>query len=181
MPARRPPAARQAAASRNSVSALACLKVTLAVIVAVVAVAYGAWREHMLNDYLPAQYHRQQVCPPPEDRFHDHCMEGRTHFAIEVDTDCLDQAGAGKSAALRGVFGVSEDASGVFTALRWLAESDAAFLGKAPCVKSLKADRNCRLCVFTPRPEEPNATAADDAAAPAADASPAESGAADQT
>ena len=113
--------ARQAAASRNSVSALACLKVTLAVIVAAVAVAYGAWREHMLNDYLPAQYHRQQVCPPPEDRFHDHCMEGRTHFAIEVDTDCLDQAGAGKSAALRGVFGVSEDASGVFTALRWLA------------------------------------------------------------
>ena len=59
--------------------------------------------------------------------------------------------------------------------------SQKAEMATLEMLLSLKADRNCRLCVFTPRPEEPNATAADDVAAPAADASLAESGAADQT
>ena len=34
------------------------------------------------------RYPAEQRCPPEDDRFHDHCMEGRKHYLLNLDWDC---------------------------------------------------------------------------------------------
>ena len=34
------------------------------------------------------RYPAEQRCPPEDDRFHDHCMEGRKHYLLSLDWSC---------------------------------------------------------------------------------------------
>ena len=94
---------------------------------------------------------------------------------MRIRTQQLEQKTA--AAVVVVVVVVTDYNTGVAVVLRWLTDEHAAWFGDgAPCVQSLKQDRNCRKCVPTPRPADPpDAAAAAAAASDAAAESPAPS------
>eukprot|EP00967_Tisochrysis_lutea_P111685 scaffold175855_cov44-Tisochrysis_lutea.AAC.1 len=97
-------------------------------------------------------YPLQQRCPPQEDRFYDHCMEGRKHYQIEIDWTCL---GRKRTQIMRMALGLTEEAdasSGLGKVPAWLTEENAQTVSTSPCINRLRLDTACRYCVPTPRP-----------------------------
>lgn len=74
--------------------------------------------------YYRRLYPLKQRCPPPDDRFHDHCSEGRKHYQIEIDWSCL---GTKRSTAMRMALGIptDDDLSGVGRVPSWLTDAHA--------------------------------------------------------
>lgn len=100
-------------------------------------------------------YPSEQRCPPESDRFHDHCKEGRKHYQLSLDWDCL---GSRRAEAMRQALSLPSDGKplkGVGEVPSWLADGDAATLENAPCMKGMKLDKACYYCVPTPRPPRP--------------------------
>lgn len=103
-------------------------------------------------------YPLEQRCPPPDDRFHEHCVEGRKHYQIEIDWSCL---GEKRTKVMRMALGMADEDSerGVGMVPTWLTEENAEIVRVSPCIRRLRLDTACRYCVPTPRPA--NVTNAD--------------------
>ena len=140
----RPPTAqRRTSTTSKGSSASRWLFVLL---LALVVAAWAAYR------YI---YPVVQRCPPPEDRFHEHCKEGRTHYVISIDWDCL---GPTRAAGLAHGLGMPADevvSSGVSGVPSWLSDENAAAVRGAPCIRGLSEDRGCWHCKPTPKPPLP--------------------------
>ena len=111
------------------------------------ALAVGAAALH--RRWYPAK----QVCPPADDYFHQHCIEGREHYRLEIDWECLGPANAKH---LRGALGVDGDGAPPYVT-RWLPQKDARFLDQFRCT-STRLDRACYYCVPTPKPKKEDTT-----------------------
>jgi hypothetical protein len=113
-----------------------------AVLVAVLAAAGARWYRQ--------NYPTEQRCPPPEDRFHDHCMEGRKHYMISIDWDCIGKQNA---RYMKLMLGLPEDTRtrGVGTVPSWLTEENADAIRKLECARGLVVDLACNHCKNTPR------------------------------
>lgn len=96
---------------------------------------------------------RLQRCPPATDRFHDHCVEGRTHQVLTVDWDCL---GPRNAEAMRLALDIeTADGSrflrGMGEVPSWLTAANVAALATLPCIKAMRPDLACWHC--KPRPK----------------------------
>ena len=117
------------------------------------------------------RYPAKQRCPPEDDRFHDHCKEGRTHYVLSLDWDCL---GARRAEAMRMALSIENDGKplkGVGEVPSWLTDENAVALKSAPCMRGIATDKACRYCKPTPRPkkDEPEEPPAEEAAAAGGD------------
>lgn len=120
---------------------------------------YYAYRE---------RYPAEQRCPPENDRFHDHCREGRKHYLLSLDWDCL---GPRRAEAMRMALSMDTGGKplvGIGEVPSWLTEENAAALKGAPCMKGMQLDMACRYCKPTPKPQRDEKTEAAAAAAAAA-------------
>jgi len=95
-------------------------------------------------------YPTEQRCPEETDRFHEHCREGRKHYMIGLDWDCLGKA---RAAVMARALGLPDGKKlrGVGIVPSWLTEANANAVRDAPCIQSLRTDLACRYCVPTPR------------------------------
>ena len=112
-------------------------------------------------------YPTEQRCPPESDRFHDHCKEGRKHYVLKLDWDCL---GSRRAEAMRMALALPNDGKplrGVGEVPSWLTDANAKILAdpKAPCMKGVVVDKACRYCKPTPKPKQPSSDATTAAAA----------------
>ena len=98
------------------------------------------------------RYPSKQRCPPEGDRFHDHCVEGRTHYVLKLDWDCL---GPRRAEVMRMALSLetgNKPLTGVGDVPSWLTDDNAAALRGAPCVQGIEADKACWYCKPTPKP-----------------------------
>lgn len=96
-------------------------------------------------------YPLKQRCPAKDDRFYDHCMEGRKHYMIRIDWSCL---GPRRSVAMRQAFDLPSDggtAKGIGEVPSWLTASNAEAVRNAPCINALVEDTGCWYCKPTPK------------------------------
>ena len=120
---------------------------TAAVCIAVLAAGFAGYRR---------AYPSEQRCPPPTDRFNDHCMEGRKHFVIEIDWDCI---GPQNAAHMRQALSLPEKTRmrGVGRVPSWLTDESAAGVRAltktkvGPCIRDFVLDLACNYCVPEPR------------------------------
>ena len=98
------------------------------------------------------RYPAVQRCPPESDRFHEHCKEGRQHYLIKIDWDCL---GASRARVMQLAFQLESDGdlTGVGYVPSWMRASDAAAVAGSPCILGLQLDRGCRYCKPAPKPQ----------------------------
>ena len=106
---------------------------------------------------------REQRCPPAEDRFHDHCKEGRKHFMISIDWACL---GPERSNVMRQALGL-EDQAQDGRVPSWLTPVHADVVRGSPCVQDVRADLGCWHCKPTSKTPLQQAADAESAAAAA--------------
>ena len=106
------------------------------------------------------RYPTKQRCPPETDRFYDHCKEGRQHYLLSLDWDCL---GSRRAEAMREVLttlgSLPKDGKplrGVGELPMWLTDENADYLDRSPCMKRVAPDRACRYCKPTPKPQRPD-------------------------
>lgn len=104
------------------------------------------------------RYPSKQRCPPEGDRFYEHCKEGRTHYQLEMDWDCL---GPRRAEALREALSQGKQLEdegkplvGIGYIPSWLTDEDAAALRGAACMNNVKADKACWYCKPSPKPTE---------------------------
>jgi hypothetical protein len=98
------------------------------------------------------RYPKEQRCPPEDDRFHDHCKEGRKHYVLSLDWTCL---GSRRAEAMRMALSLPSDGKplkGVGEIPSWLTDENAEALRNAPCMKAMALDMACRYCTPSKRP-----------------------------
>ena len=118
----------------------AAIGVTLLLAILVGAIAAHRYR-----------YPSKQRCPPEGDRFFDHCQEGRTHYRLKLDWDCL---GPRKSEIMRAALSLDTEGKpliGVGDLPSWLTDKNAEALRGAPCIRAVEEDKACWYCKPTPR------------------------------
>lgn len=145
----------------SSTSMFRRLMMALLLAGALAAAGFLAFREYQ------ERYPKEQRCPPEDDRFHDHCKEGRKHYVLSLDWTCL---GARRAEAMRMALSLPSDGKplkGVGEIPSWLTEENAEALRNAPCMKGMALDMACRYCKPSKRPtrESNEALAAQAAAA----------------
>ena len=115
----------------------------------------------------------EQRCPPTEDRFYDHCKEGRKHYMINIDWACL---GPERSTVMRRALGLEGEAQAQHGRVpSWLTPAHADVVRVSPCVQDVRVDLACWHCKSTPRTplqQAADAETADAQARRAAAASP---------
>jgi len=106
-------------------------------------------------------YPLEQRCPPQNDRFHEHCTEGRKHYQIEIDWSCL---GRKRAKLMQMALGVQDagDVKGVGWVPSWLTQENADIVRQSPCINRLSPDTACRHCAPTPKPLNATSAGADD-------------------
>ena len=92
----------------------------------------------------------EQRCPPTEDRFYDHCREGRKHYMINIDWACL---GPERSTVMRQALGLEGEAQAQHGGRvpSWLTSAHADVVRVSPCVQDVRVDLACWHCKPTPR------------------------------
>jgi hypothetical protein len=118
----------------------AAIGVTLLLAILVGAIAAHRYR-----------YPSKQRCPPEGDRFFDHCQEGRTHYRLKLDWDCL---GPRKSEIMRAALSLDTEGKpliGVGDLPSWLTDKNAEALRGAPCIRAVEEDKACWYCKPTPK------------------------------
>jgi hypothetical protein len=80
-------------------------------------------------------------------------MEGRKHYQLSLDWDCL---GERRAEAMRMALSLPKDGKplkGVGQVPSWLTNENAETLRKAPCMRGVVTDLRCRHCKPTPKPK----------------------------
>ena len=98
------------------------------------------------------RYPSKQRCPSENDRFYEHCQEGRTHYVLKLDWDCL---GARRSEAMRMALSLPSDGKplvGIGAVPSWLTDANADTLRSSPCIQGVIEDKACWYCKPTPKP-----------------------------
>ena len=153
---RKPASARASSSSSSSCTACFALVAVLSLLAVAAAVA------------LRWVYPSEQRCPPEDDRFHDHCKEGRTHYMIQLDWACL---GPERSQLMRKVLAVEDDDANQETGSSWvpswLTSTHANVVEGSVCVNAVRPDRGCWYCKKSPRTALQAAAAEESAAAAA--------------
>ena len=162
---RKPPAARASSAGQAQTRAASRLSISgCASVVVVIAIAAAACHR---------AFPSEQRCPPPEDRFYDHCKEGRKHYMINIDWACL---GPERSTVMHQALGLEGEAQVQHGRVpSWLTSAHADVVRVSPCVQDVRVDLACWHCKPTPRTPLQQAADAEtaDTLAAAASASPA--------
>ncbi len=120
-----------------------CAAVGVTLLLAILAGAVAAYRW---------RYPSKQRCPPEDDRFFDHCQEGRTHYLLKLDWDCL---GPRKAEVMRVALSLETEGKpliGVGELPSWLTDENANALRGAPCIRGVDEDKACWYCKPTKKP-----------------------------
>ena len=113
----------------------------------IAAAALAGVGVHLYREYFPTE----QRCPPEDDRFHDHCQEGRKHYVLSLDWTCL---GTRRAEAMRAALSLPHDGKpllGVGDVPSWLTDANAEALATAPCIQAVEPDLRCSHCKPTPK------------------------------
>lgn len=111
------------------------------------AACWAAWQHYR------RLYPLEQVCPAEGDRFYDHCQEGRFHYLVELDFECLgkDRARMMLQAIGRPDRLAIGDMWPVGRVPAWLTLADAKAIRDGPCLERLRLDTACYYCEPTPK------------------------------
>ena len=98
------------------------------------AACWAAWQHYR------RLYPLEQVCPAEGDRFYDHCQEGRFHYLVELDFECLgkDRARMMLQAIGRPDRLAIGDMWPVGRVPAWLTLADAKAIRDGPCLERLR-------------------------------------------
>jgi hypothetical protein len=123
------------------------------------------WSPHHEASSATAAVEEAQRCPPANDRYHAHCIEGRKHVILSIDWSCLGVR-RGESARLAfmsftpiagGSSGEEAPLRGISEVPTWLSDVNADALHGEACVSAIRHDRKCDEC----RPTRPSGNEGD--------------------
>lgn len=83
-----------------------------------------------------------QRCPAEDDRFFEHCKEGREHYRLKINFECLGEEAA---RYLRRSIGMTDEDTSPYVN-RWLTKEHATVVSGHQCIDA-QLDRACWYCI----------------------------------